>query len=108
MCVWPMGGGVNLVLGNAAQSASPPPPRGCDYDCLTNVVRHDVLFSVSDTMCVLTTFGIENKDALMRGCGVHYLWFAFVCFLIRPYPVGSGPGGWMGGRVDIVDGPYAT
>ena len=23
---------------------------------------------------------IENKDALMPDCGVHYLWFAFVCF----------------------------
>jgi hypothetical protein len=26
------------------------------------------------------TLGIENKDALMPDCGVHYLWFAFVCF----------------------------
>ena len=31
-------------------------------------------------------FGIENKDALMPDCGVHYLWFAFVCFLIRSHP----------------------
>ena len=28
----------------------------------------------------LPRFGIENKDALMPDCGVHYLWFAFVCF----------------------------
>ena len=26
------------------------------------------------------------KDALMPDCGVHYLWFAFVCFLIRSPP----------------------
>ena len=32
------------------------------------------------------TLGIENKDALMPDCGVHYLWFAFVCFLIRSPP----------------------
>ena len=30
----------------------------------------------------------ENKDALMPDCGVHYLWFAFVCFLIRSHPPG--------------------
>ena len=37
--------------------------------------------------CVLglTRFGIENKDALMPDCGVHCLWFAFVCFLIRSH-----------------------
>ena len=29
---------------------------------------------------------MENKDALMPDCGVHYLWFAFVCFLIRSHP----------------------
>ena len=34
----------------------------------------------------LHRFGIENTDALMPGCGVHYLWFAFVCFLIRSHP----------------------
>ena len=41
------------------------------------------------TQCVsggLTRFGIGNKDALMPDCGVHYLWFAFVCFLIRSHP----------------------
>ena len=54
----------------------PPPPPGPD------TVR-------------LTWFGIENKDALMPSCGVHYLWFAFVCFLIRspPPPPGSRPPG---------------
>ena len=26
------------------------------------------------------------QDALMPDCGVHYLWFAFVCFLIRSHP----------------------
>ena len=26
--------------------------------------------------------------ALMPDCGVHYLWFAFVCFLIRSHPPG--------------------
>ena len=31
-------------------------------------------------------YHIENKDALMPDCGVHYLWFAFVCFLIRSPP----------------------
>ena len=35
-----------------------------------------------------TRFGIENKDALMPDSGVHYLWFAFVCFLIRSHPPG--------------------
>ena len=40
----------------------------------------------------LTGFGIENKDAFMPDCGVHYLWFAFVCSLIRshPHPRGGG------------------
>ena len=26
-----------------------------------------------------------NKDARMPDCGVHYLWFAFVCFSIRSH-----------------------
>ena len=30
-------------------------------------------------------------DALMPDCGVHYLWFAFVCFLIRSHPPMFGP-----------------
>ena len=29
---------------------------------------------------------MENKDAFMPDLGVHYLWFAFVCFLIRSPP----------------------
>ena len=33
---------------------------------------------------------IENKDALMPDCGVHYLWFAFVCFLITSPPPRPG------------------
>ena len=33
-----------------------------------------------------TRFGIEHTDALMPDCGVHYLWFAFVCLLIRSHP----------------------
>ena len=31
-------------------------------------------------------FGVENTDALMPCCGVHYLCFAFVCFFIRSQP----------------------
>ena len=27
----------------------------------------------------------HRQDALMPECGVHYLWFAFVCFLIRSH-----------------------
>ena len=42
-------------------------------------------FSVSDTGCVWR-FGVENKDALMRYCGVHCLLFPFVCFLISLPP----------------------
>ena len=38
----------------------------------------------------------------MPDCGVHYLWFAFVCFLIRSHPlppwVGQGVGWGFGGR----------
>ena len=26
-----------------------------------------------------------NNDALVPQCGVHYLWFAFVCFLMRSH-----------------------
>ena len=33
----------------------------------------------------------------MPDCGVHYLWFAFVCFLIRSHP----PVGEMTPQVDI-------
>ena len=33
--------------------------------------------------CALVS-GAPPKDALH--CGVHYLWFAFVCFLIRSHP----------------------
>ena len=39
----------------------------------------------------LARFGIRNKDALMPDCGVHYLWFAFVCFLIRSHPPSPPP-----------------
>ena len=28
----------------------------------------------------------NTQDALMPDCGVHYLWFAFVCFFIRSHP----------------------
>ena len=27
----------------------------------------------------------------MPDCGVHYLWFAFVCFLIRSHPPSNPP-----------------
>ena len=30
---------------------------------------------------------LENKNAFVPDCGVHYLWFAFVCFLIRSPPL---------------------
>ena len=47
-------------------------------------------------------FGIKNEDAFMPDCGVHYLWFAFVCFLIRSHtppasPVHGSPEKWGGG-----------
>ena len=39
------------------------------------------LFQTQCVSCGSTGFGIENEDALLPYCGVHYLWFAFVCFL---------------------------
>ena len=42
-------------------SSAPPPPPG-DCDCLTNVVRHDVLFSVSDTVCVLRFNQVWHRE----------------------------------------------
>ena len=41
-----------------AGKASPPPPGSC----LTNVVRHDVLFSVSDTVCVLRFNRVWHRE----------------------------------------------
>ena len=41
----------------------PPPPRiAADCDCPTNVVRHDVLFSVSDTVCVLRFNQVWHRE----------------------------------------------
>ena len=40
---------------------------------------------------------------LMPDCGVHYLWFAFVCFLIRSHPPYPGTPFW-GGRGGGVGG----
>ena len=40
----------------------PPPAAATDCDCLTNVVRHDVLFSVSDTVCVLRFNQVWHRE----------------------------------------------
>ena len=43
-------------------SPPPPPATATDCDCLTNVVRHDVLFSVSDTVCVLRVNQVWHRE----------------------------------------------
>ena len=43
-------------------------------------------FQTPCVSCGLTRFGIETKHALLPDCGVHCLWFAYVCFLARFHP----------------------
>ena len=58
-------------------SAAPPPPPPSTPP----------LFSVSGTVCIWRFNGTENTDALGPYGGVHCLWFAFVCFVIRSNPL---------------------
>ena len=46
----------------ASGLCAPPPPPHTHCDCLTNVVRHDVLFSGSDTMCVLRFNQVWHRE----------------------------------------------
>ena len=51
--------------GNGRRRRGPPPKTkktAADCDCLTNVARHDVLFSVSDTVCVLRCNQVWHRE----------------------------------------------
>ena len=54
----------------------PLPDRGCTRDWRMNKM----------IIIILHPPPPPGHDALMPDCGVHYLWFAFVCFLMRSPP----------------------
>ena len=63
-----------------------PPPYGTILFRTEPISAKNLLVPQKPSIAPPPPTKIENRDALMPDCGVHYLWFAFVCFLIRSPP----------------------